>query len=91
MRRGHRRMYHLTGMPGPMRSGHHGPCCCEQGPLHHGRRPWTAGPERYWAGPWGAPPTAEEERDFLADQADALRRYLGRIERRIAELEPSEA
>jgi len=35
--------------------------------------------------------TAEEEREFLEDLAEALRRHLGRIERRISELEPREA
>ncbi len=150
MRRRHRRMYQLTGLPGWARSGHHGGgcccgehgpshhesghhgggcccgehgpshhesghhgggcccgehgpshhesghhgggCCCgEHGPSHHGPMPREACHEPAWASPCGALPTAEEERDFLKAQADALRRYLGRIERRISELEPSEA
>ena len=111
MRRRHRRMYQLTGLPGWARAGHHGAgCCCgehgpshhesghhgggccgEHGPSHHGPMPREACHEPAWASPCGALPTAEEERDFLKAQADALRRYLGRIERRISELEPSEA
>jgi hypothetical protein len=90
MHRGHRRMYRLTGLPGWMRYGHHG-TGCGHGPWHHGTIPLERGYEPYRAGLWGASPTAEEEREFLKDQAEALRRYLGRIERRIAELEPSEA
>ena len=83
-------MYRLTGLPGWMRYGQHG-TWCGHGPRHHGAISCEGGYETYWAGPWGAPPTAEEAREFLRDQAEALRRYLGRIERRIAELEPNEA
>jgi len=92
MRRGHRRMHHLTGLPGPMRAGHHGRCHCGgHSPSHHAPILCEGDYEPCWAGPWGAPPTAGEERDFLRDQAEALRRHLGRIERRITELESSGA
>jgi hypothetical protein len=90
MHRGYRRMHHRPDGPGWVGRGHHG-ARHGHGPWHHGTICWERGYESYRAGPRGTPPTAEEERDSLRDQAEALRRYLGRIERRIAELEPSGA
>jgi len=92
MHRGYRRMHHRPDAPGWMRSGHHGRCHCGgHSPSHHAPIPCEGDYEPCWAGPRGTPPAAEEEREFLKDQAEALRRHLGRIERRITELESSEA
>jgi len=84
MHRGHRGMYRRTDLPPRMGHGPHG-ARHGQGCCHHEATPCEprCGPQ--WA------TTAGEEREFLEDMAEALRRHLSRIERRISELEPSEA
>jgi hypothetical protein len=84
MHRGHRGMYRRTGPPPWVGHGHHG-ARHGQGCCHHEATPCETACGPQWA------TTAEEEREFLEDLAEALRRHLGRIERRISELEPSEA
>lgn len=85
-------MYHLTGLPGWMRYGHHGPRSqYGHSRWHHGAMLWESSREPYRTGHWWARPTVQEEQDFLREQAEALRRYLERIERRISQLEPSDA
>ena len=107
MHRGHRGMYRRTDLPPRMGHGphgaRHGQCCChrettpyEEGCECHGARHRhgcchheATRAENECECQCGT--TAEEEREFLEDLAEALRRHLGRIERRISELEPREA
>ena len=87
MCRGYRDTCRSAGQSGWMSGGHHGhggrrghgQCHCETDASGGCSRP-------SWRGSWGARPTVEEEREFLKDQAEALRRHLGRIERRLTEL-----
>lgn len=87
MRRGYRRMYRATGLPGWARYG-----------AGYGRGAWgyEAGPcwgssGPYWCGPlWGAFPTKKEELAFLKGEAESAREYLEEVERRIGELETVE-
>lgn len=84
-------MHHEAGEPGWMRYGHPGSGLRHgRGPSNHGAMP-REGPHRpLGIGHWGLPPTAQEERELLSEQAEALRRYLERIQRRLRELEPGE-
>jgi hypothetical protein len=73
--RGWRHWYYATGLPGWARFGY--------------MPAWGAPPA--WAyGPYAAPPTREQEAEFLKAQADALKQQLDAISQRIAELEKEE-
>lgn len=94
---GHRWNYWATGLPGWMRGGGWGRSGRGH-PRHgswHGHPSYAYGPE--WAeagpygfgpwGPWRGEPTAEDELAFLKEEAEALKRYLEGIERRMTEIE----
>ena len=70
--RGWRNMYYATGLPGWARYGY--------------APAWGAPPAAAY-GPYGAPPTQEQETEFLRSQAEMLREELDGISQRIAELE----
>jgi hypothetical protein len=74
-RRGWRNMYYATGLPGWARYGY--------------APAWGAPPATTY-GPYGAPPTPEQETEFLRSQAEMLKRELDAISQRIAELEKGE-
>lgn len=69
--RGWRNMAYATGLPGWARYGY--------GPA------WGAPPAAF--GPYGAPPTPEEETEYLRTQAEWLREQLDAITSRLDELE----
>jgi hypothetical protein len=69
--RGWRRQYYATGLPGWARFGY--------------APAWGTPPAAY--GPYAAPPTREQETEFLKAQADALKEQLDAISQRIAELD----
>jgi hypothetical protein len=73
--RGWRNMYYATGLPGWARYGY--------APV------WGAPPAAAY-GPYGAPPTPEQETEFLKSQAEMLKEELDAISQRIAELEQKE-
>ena len=73
--RGWRNMYYATGLPGWARYGY--------APV------WGAPPAAAY-GPYGAPPTPEQETEFLKSQAEMLKEELDAISQRIAELEKEE-
>jgi hypothetical protein len=70
--RGWRHWYHATGMPGWARFG--------VAPA------WGAPPAGPY-GPYAAPPTREQEAEFLRTQAEWLQQQLDAISQRIKELE----
>jgi hypothetical protein len=70
--RGWRRMVYATGVPGRARFGY--------------APEWGAPPTAAY-GPYGAPPTPEQETQFLRAQAEELKAQLDAISRRITELE----
>ncbi len=73
--RGWRHWYYATGLPGWARFGY--------APV------WGTPPA--WAyGPYIAPPTREQEAEFLKAQAEAFKEQLDAISQRIAELEKKE-
>jgi hypothetical protein len=74
-RRGWRNMYYATGLPGWARYGY--------------APAWGAPPAAAY-GPYGAPPTPEQETEFLKSQAEMLKEELDAISQRIAELEKKE-
>ncbi len=73
--RGWRHMYYATGLPGWARYGY--------------APAWGAPPAAAY-GPYGAPPTPEQETEFLKSQAEMLKEELEAISQRIAELEKKE-
>jgi hypothetical protein len=73
--RGWRNMYYATGLPGWARYGY--------------TPAWGAPPAAAY-GPYGAPPTREQETEFLKSQAEMLKEELDAISQRIAELEKQE-
>jgi hypothetical protein len=73
--RGWRNMYYATGLPGWARYGY--------------APAWGAPPAAAY-GPYGAPPTREQETEFLKSQAEMLKEELDAISQRIAELEKQE-
>ena len=73
--RGWRNMYYATGLPGWARYGY--------------APAWGAPPAAAY-GPYGAPPTPEQETEFLKSQAEMLKEELDAISQRIAELEKKE-
>ena len=73
--RGWRNMYYATGLPGWARYGY--------------APAWGAPPAAAY-GPYGAPPTPEQETEFLKSQAEMLKEELDAISQRIAELEKEE-
>jgi len=73
--RGWRNMYYATGLPGWARYGY--------------APAWGAPPAAAY-GPYGAPPTPEQETEFLKSQAKMLKEELDAISQRIAELEKEE-
>jgi hypothetical protein len=73
--RGWRNMYYATGLPGWARYGY--------------APAWGAPPATAY-GPYGAPPTPEQETEFLKSQAEMLKEELNAISQRIAELEKKE-
>jgi hypothetical protein len=73
--RGWRHMYYATGLPGWVRYGY--------------APAWGAPPPAAY-GPYGAPPTPEQETEFLKSQAEMLKEELDAISQRIAELEKKE-
>jgi hypothetical protein len=73
--RGWRHMYYATGLPGWARYGY--------------APAWGAPPPAAY-GPYGAPPTPEQETEFLKSQAEMLKEELDAISQRIAELEKKE-
>ena len=73
--RGWRHMYYATGLPGWARYGY--------------APAWGAPPPAAY-GPYGAPPTPEQETEFLKSQAEMLKEGLDAISQRIAELEKEE-
>ena len=73
--RGWRHQYYATGVPGWARFGH--------------VPAWGAAPAVPY-GPYAAPPTQEQETEFLKSQAEMLKKELDAISQRIAELEPEE-
>jgi hypothetical protein len=73
--RGWRNMYYATGLPGWARYGY--------------APAWGVPPPAAY-GPYGAPPTAEQETEFLKSQAEMLKEELDAISQRIAELEKKE-
>ena len=72
--RGWRHMYYATGLPGWARFGY--------------APAWGAPPAGY--GPYAAPPTREQEAEFLKAQAEWLQQQLDAINQRIGELEQEE-
>ena len=70
--RGWRHQYYATGMPGWARFGY--------------APAWGTPPAAAY-GPYGAPPTREQETEFLKVQAEGLKEQLDAISQRIAELE----
>jgi hypothetical protein len=74
-RRGWRNMYYATGLPGWARYGY---------------APAGGAPPAAAYGPYGAPPTPEQETEFLKSQAEMLKEELDAISQRIAELEKDE-
>ena len=70
--RGWRNQYYATGMPGWARFGY--------------APAWGAPPAAAY-GPYGAPPTPEQEAEFLKAQAEGLKEQLDAISQRITELE----
>ncbi len=70
--RGWRHWYYATGLPGWARFGY--------GPA------WGAPPAAAY-GPYAAPPTPEQEVEFLKAQAEGLKEQLDAISQRITELE----
>lgn len=70
--RGWRHWYHATGLPGWARFGY--------------APGWEAPPAGVY-GPYAAPPTREQETEFLRSQAEWLKEQLDAISQRIAELE----
>jgi hypothetical protein len=73
--RGWRNMYYATGLPGWARYGY--------------APAWGAPPAAAY-GPYGAPPTREQEAEFLKSQAEMLKEELDAISQRITELEKKE-
>jgi len=75
--RGHgwRHMYYATGLPGWARYGY---------------APARGAPPAAAYNPYGAPPTPEQETEFLKSQAEMLKEELDAISQRIAELEKKE-
>jgi hypothetical protein len=73
--RGWRNMYYATGLPGWARYGY--------------APAWGAPPAAAY-GPYGAPPTREQETEFLKSQAEMLKEELDAISQRIVELEKNE-
>lgn len=73
--RGWRNMYYATGLPGWARYGY---------------APAWGAPLAAAYGPYGAPPTREQETEFLKSQAEMLKKELEAISQRIAELEKQE-
>ena len=73
--RGWRNMYYATGLPGWARYGY--------------APAWGVLPPAAY-GPYGAPPTAEQETEFLKSQAEMLKEELDAISQRMAELEQEE-
>jgi hypothetical protein len=69
--RGWRHQYYATGMPGWARFGY---------------SPAWGTPPAVPYGPYGAPPTPEQEVEFLKAQAEGLKEQLDAIGKRIAEL-----
>jgi hypothetical protein len=70
--RGWRNMYYATGLPGWARFGY---------------APAWGQPAAVAYGPYAAPPTPEQEVDFLKGQAEWMKEQLDAISQRIAELE----
>ena len=73
--RGWRHQYYATGMPGWARYGY--------------APTWDAPPAAAY-GPYAAPPTPEQETEFLKTQAEWLKEQLDAISQRIAALEQEE-
>jgi len=73
--RGWRHMVYATGLPGWARYGY--------------APAWGASPAAAY-GPYGAPPTPEQETEFLKSQAEMLKEELDAISQRITELEKEE-
>jgi hypothetical protein len=73
--RGWRHTVYATGPPGWARYGY--------------ASAWGAPPAAAY-GPYGAPPTPEQETEFLKSQAEMLKQELDAISQRIAELEKKE-
>jgi len=73
--RGWRNQYYATGMPGWVRFGY--------------APAWGTPPAAAY-GPYAAPPTREQETEFLKAQAEGLKEQLDAISQRIAELEQEE-
>ena len=73
--RGWRNMYYATGLPGWARYGY--------------APAWGPPPPAVY-GAYGAPPTPEQETEFLKSQAEMLKQELDAISQRIAELEKKE-
>jgi hypothetical protein len=70
--RGRRNWYYATGQPGWARFGY--------------APAWGVPPAAAY-GPYAAPPTPEQETEFLKAQAEGLKEQLDAISQRIAELE----
>jgi hypothetical protein len=70
--RGWRHQYYATGVPGWARFGY--------------APAWGAPPAPAY-GPYGAPPSSEQEAEFLRTQAEWLKEQLDAISQRITELE----
>ncbi|MDY7078744.1 MAG: DUF5320 domain-containing protein [Chloroflexota bacterium] len=70
--RGWRHRYYATGVPGWVRFGY--------------APAWGASPAAPY-GPYAAPPTTEQETEFLKAQAEGLKEQLDAISQRITELE----
>ena len=70
--RGWRNQYYATGLPGWARFGY--------------APAWGAPPAAAY-GPYAAPPTPEQETEFLKTQAEWLKKQLDAISKRIEELE----
>jgi hypothetical protein len=73
--RGWRNRFYATGLPGWARYGY--------------AQAWGAPPPAAY-GSYGAPPTPEQETEFLKSQAEMLKQELDVISQRIAELEKKE-
>jgi len=71
--RGWRHQYYATGVPGWARFGY--------------APAWGAPPAAAPYGPYAAPPTPEQEAEFLKAQAEGLKEQLDAISQRITELE----
>ena len=76
--RGWRHMYYATGQPGWARYG--------WAPAWGAPPPAAYGPAAGY-GPYAAPPTPEQETEFLKGQAEQLQQQMDAISQRIAELE----